>query len=82
MKDHATWSRVALATAVALMVAWVVLRWRGLIVVAVAGMVTWGGARYAQRRLRGLTGDIYGAICVLVELTTLLTLTASWGVLP
>ena len=81
MKDHATWGRVALATAVALLVAWVVLRWRGLIVVAVAGMVTWGGARYAQRRLLGLTGDIYGAICVLVELTTLLALTASWGVL-
>ena len=83
MKDHAGWEQVALATVATLIATCFAAGWQGLIVVAVAGVVTWSGARFAQSRLSGLTGDIYGAICELVEMTTLLALLASWwGWLP
>jgi adenosylcobinamide-GDP ribazoletransferase len=80
MKDHARWSQLALATVVTLAAAaalFVVSReWRALLALPLAGAVTWAGARFALRRLPGLTGDIYGALCELVEVTVLLLFVA------
>ncbi|MDP2948873.1 MAG: adenosylcobinamide-GDP ribazoletransferase [Chloroflexota bacterium] len=76
MKDHAGWREGLLATAFALAVAWPVARWAGLVAAAVALAVGWGVARFALARLPGLTGDIYGAICELVEAAVLITLVA------
>ena len=76
MKDHAGWRQAVLATFTALVAAWCASGWVGLVVLVLAGAVTWAGARFARLRLSGLTGDIYGAICELVEMTVLLILVA------
>lgn len=46
--------------------------WRGLMAWVAATIVTLGIARIAQKRLGGLTGDVYGAIGEVVEVTVLL----------
>lgn len=72
MKDHAGSAQAALATTVALAVAWLAGGWTGLLAIGLAGTVTWMAARYALKRLPGLTGDLYGAISELVEAAVLL----------
>ena len=79
MKDHAGGRQAILATVVALAAAWFGAGLPGLVGLAVAGAVAWAAARFAQSRLSGLTGDIYGAICELVEVTVLLVLVALGG---
>jgi len=74
MKDEAGWPQAALATVTALAVAWLVAGWHGLIILVLAGLFAWVAALFAQNRLSGLTGDIYGAICELVEMIVLLAL--------
>lgn len=76
MKDHAGWVQATWATGIALAVAWFACGWMGLAVLSLAGMVAWVIARFALARLPGLTGDIYGAICELVEAVVLLFFTA------
>ena len=41
-----------------------------------AGVGTWAVARFVLRRLPGLTGDIYGALCELLEVMVLLVFVA------
>ncbi len=72
MKDYAGWRQVVLATVIALVVAWFVGGWLGLAAVALAGVATWAAARFTLARLPGLTGDVYGAICEVVETLVLL----------
>lgn len=72
IKDHAHWPQAALATAIALAAAWLVARWTGLAAVGLAGLAMWLGACFVLGRIPGLTGDIYGALCELVEALTLL----------
>lgn len=76
MKDYAGWEQVALATGFALLTAWIAGNWLGLAILILAGGVTWGMARFTLSRLPGLTGDIYGAICEVVETVVLLALVA------
>lgn len=76
MKDNVRWSQVIIATAIALLVAWLISGWAGLLAFAIAGVVLWLGASFILRRIPGLTGDSYGALCELVELTVLLVFTA------
>lgn len=76
MKDHAGWAQGVLATGIALAGVWLAGRWSGLAALALAGAVTWAGARFTLSRLPGLTGDIYGAICEVAETSVLLTLVA------
>ncbi|MFQ5856524.1 MAG: adenosylcobinamide-GDP ribazoletransferase [Anaerolineae bacterium] len=76
MKDHAGWTQAIVATGIALVTAWFASRWMGLALLVMAGSVTWLAARFALGRLPGLTGDIYGAICELVETAVLLVLVA------
>lgn len=79
MKDHASSEHIALATGFALLIAWIVGNWLGLATLILAGAVTWGVARFTLSRLPGLTGDIYGAICEVVETVVLLALVAGAG---
>jgi len=78
-KDHAGWRQVALATVFALATAALAGGWRGLVALAVAALTMLIVARFALARLPGLTGDLYGAICEIVELATLLFWTTQWS---
>ena len=49
----------------------------GLAAVALASLVTYAVARFSLGRLPGLTGDIYGATCEIVETATLLCFAAN-----
>lgn len=76
MKDHAGWWQATLASVT--MVVTVVLagQWRGLAVLALAAVATAAGGVFVLRRLRGLTGDTYGALCETLEALTLLAFVA------
>ncbi len=49
-----------------------------LLVFGVGLLSAWGGGRWAARRLGGLTGDVYGALCELSELLCLGGLGGLW----
>lgn len=72
MKDNVGWSQVILATLISLLTAWLFAGGTGLLALAVAGAVLWLGAGFILRRIPGLTGDSYGALCEIVELVILL----------
>ena len=73
MKDHAGWGQALLASACAGGGAWYAAEWRGLIALLLCGVLTFLVACFALKRLRGLTGDIYGALCELLEVLVLLS---------
>ena len=70
-KQGATWQRLTVATVIALVVAVVLLKWWGLVLMAVLLLIAFGVASYFQSRLGGLTGDNYGAINELSEVLVL-----------
>jgi adenosylcobinamide-GDP ribazoletransferase len=76
MKDHAGWGEMIVATLIAAGASWCVSPVVGPIAMAVGAGVTWLIARFVLRRLPGLTGDIYGAICEIVEVLVLLIFAA------
>jgi adenosylcobinamide-GDP ribazoletransferase len=76
MKDHAGWWQLALAGGVALGTAIVAAGWVGLVAIALAVVATAAVAAFVLRRLPGLTGDVYGALCEIVEVLVLLTFVA------
>jgi adenosylcobinamide-GDP ribazoletransferase len=76
MKDNAGWRQLALATVATLGTAAITARWLGLTAVALAAVATLASAVFVLRRLPGLTGDIYGAQCEMLETLTLLTFVA------
>jgi adenosylcobinamide-GDP ribazoletransferase len=78
VKDYATWKQVVLATLTAMLVALLATHWMGLIMMGTVALVVWVCARFTMQRLPGLTGDIYGAICEITELTVLLLLIVRW----
>ena len=75
MKDNVRWPQVILSTVVAVLATWFFAGWSGLLAFALAGIVLWLGATFILRRIPGLTGDSYGALCELTELATLLFFT-------
>jgi adenosylcobinamide-GDP ribazoletransferase len=79
VKDHATWRQAALATFAALAVAGLAGGAWGLIAFGLAGLTVWLVARFALRRIPGLTGDIYGALNEIIEMVVLLTLQVGQG---
>ena len=75
MKDNTRWLQVIIATAIAVLAAWLFARWTGLLAFVITGMVLWLCAGFILRRIPGLTGDSYGALCEISELTVLLLFT-------
>ncbi len=75
MKDNTRRPQVILATLVSVLAAWFFAGWTGLLAFAITGIVLWLGASFILRRIPGLTGDSYGALCELVELIVLLVFT-------
>ncbi len=76
MKDYAGWREVALATLVAGAACWLAGQELGLLALALTGGATSCVARFTLTRLPGLTGDIYGATCEILEVVVLLLFTA------
>jgi adenosylcobinamide-GDP ribazoletransferase len=72
IKDHAGVASLLAASGFTVGCAWLVEGWRGLDCVAGALVVTAVLGRLVERRLSGWTGDLYGALCVLVEMMVLL----------
>jgi adenosylcobinamide-GDP ribazoletransferase len=76
MKDNVRWPQVTLASMITLLAGWLLAGWLGLLAFVLAGIVLWLGAAFILRRIPGLTGDSYGALCELTELAVLLLFTA------
>ena len=76
MKDQAGWLHAGIATFITLVVVWLAGQLAGLALMALAGVVVWLGARFALRRIPGLTGDVYGALNETIELVVLLAMVA------
>ncbi len=74
----ATRPLIAGATAATLVVSFVVGRFSGLIILGVAGLAVWGLSRFFRRTLGGVTGDVYGAVCEILE-TLVLGSIVLWG---
>ena len=64
--------RLVAATGIAMAAAVLIAGWRGLILQTAAALGVWAVAAYTMWRIPGLTGDVYGALCELVEAMTLL----------
>jgi adenosylcobinamide-GDP ribazoletransferase len=75
MKDNVRWPQVTLASVVTALVALLFAGWMGLLAFALSAFVLWLGAGFILRRIPGLTGDSYGALCELSELAVLLFFT-------
>jgi len=76
MKDNTRWPQIIIATTITLLAAWLFAGWTGLLAFGISGVVLWLGAGFILRRIPGLTGDSYGALCEIVELAVLLLFTA------
>ena len=77
-KQGANWQRLTIATVIALVVAVLVLKLWGLVLMAALWLITFGIASYFRSRLGGLTGDNYGAINELAEVLVLLLIIPIW----
>jgi adenosylcobinamide-GDP ribazoletransferase len=71
MKDNVRLTQVILATTITVLAAWLFGGWIGLLAFALSGIVLWLGSAFILRRIPGLTGDSYGALCEIVELVVL-----------
>jgi adenosylcobinamide-GDP ribazoletransferase len=78
MTEGAT-SRVVIgATISALLLSFVAGGFAGPLSLLLAGAVVWGLSNYFQRRLGGVTGDVYGAVNEILE-TLILGMVVLWG---
>lgn len=71
-KFQATWSRVIIATLLAAAISIAIFRFKGIIIMAGLWIIAMLAALFINRRLSGLTGDSYGAIIELGDLSVLL----------
>jgi adenosylcobinamide-GDP ribazoletransferase len=78
-REELAWWQVALAATIAVAAAWLVLGWVGLALAFWVWLMTVVIAWWVQRRIPGLTGDVYGAINELTEVGALLFLLAVKG---
>jgi adenosylcobinamide-GDP ribazoletransferase len=76
LKDHAGWSQTLLASAIGAGAAWCTAGTFGLTIMLLSGAFVSLVALFVLKRLPGLTGDIYGAICELLEVVVLLSFIA------
>lgn len=75
LKDYAGWPQAAVAGGIALLVALAVAGLPGGGLWAGTVLLTWLFGRWTMRRIPGLTGDTYGALCEITELAVLLVWT-------
>ncbi len=78
MKDYAGWLEVLVATLTVVVACWWAGQTRAMLAMAAAAGTTLCIAWFALRRLGGLTGDIYGAVCELTEVAILLYFAANF----
>ena len=79
IKYKSTWWQITLATGTSMLVAWFIHQWMGLVIMLTVALIVWLCARFTIKRISGLTGDIYGAICEITELVVLLMLVIQWN---
>lgn len=77
-KQGAIWQRLAVATAISLVITTALLKWWGLVMMTVIWLVIFGIASLFRSRLGGLTGDNYGAVNEIAEVLVLLLLVVIW----
>jgi len=71
-KEEANLKRFILATLTALAVALVLGQLYGFIIMLLIWLITWAVAAYLKRKFTGLTGDTYGAINEVAEVSVLI----------
>jgi adenosylcobinamide-GDP ribazoletransferase len=76
IKDNSHWPQLSLASLTTLVIAWFVGQWIGLIVFGLAVITSFLWLRYVLKLIPGLTGDIYGATCVVIEVLVLVIFSA------
>jgi adenosylcobinamide-GDP ribazoletransferase len=69
MKDHAGWREGLLASMIAIAASWFCAGAWGLAAAGLALLVWFSGIRFTLARIPGLTGDIYGMLNELIEVT-------------
>jgi len=75
MKRNVTLREIILATLITGITAWFVYSWLGFALMPGAAIIGFLVALYAMRLLPGLTGDIYGTVTTLVEMSVLIYFT-------
>jgi len=65
--EGATLPLIAGATAATVIMCFLAGGFPGLIILVLAGLVVWGLSWYFRRTLHGITGDVYGAVCEILE---------------
>jgi adenosylcobinamide-GDP ribazoletransferase len=78
-KKELAWRPVLLVTVLVAAVTLLLLGSRGAILLLITWLTTVLVARFAMARLGGLSGDVYGATCELVEAIALVTAVAIWS---
>jgi adenosylcobinamide-GDP ribazoletransferase len=78
LKDHAGWRELGLASASAGLIAGLV-GWRGLLALGLSALAAGAVGWFVLRRLPGFTGDVYGALCEVLEVLVLLVFVAGGG---
>ncbi len=75
--SYCRWPELGFSSSFALILATVLLGWRGLAAAALAGLFSLAVGLRISRSLKGLTGDSYGCICEMTEVLVLIAGTAS-----
>ncbi len=76
MKAHANWLHIAIANVAVLAVLWGFAGLTGLVYLGAASLLMLAFSGLCLRKINGLTGDSYGAICELTEAVVLLCIVA------
>jgi adenosylcobinamide-GDP ribazoletransferase len=71
-KQKANWKGMAVATILALVIAFALLNWWGVALLAALFLILWAVSKYLSSRFGGLTGDNYGAINEFAEVAVLI----------
>jgi len=80
IKNHTGFTQLAVATLTALAAAWLTASWMGLLAAGLTAALTMITCLLILRKLPGMTGDLYGAVNELLELSLLVA--AAGGLLP